>query len=74
MAKQLNFLAVQTPTSIDLMGAALFEEEWDIWGLVTAENFNVSYTEAMNMTPVERVLAAAALFQADKIRKKSTKK
>lgn len=53
------------------MGAALFEEEWDIWGLVSAENFNVSYTEAMNMSQHERMIAAAALHQANKMRKQA---
>lgn len=53
------------------MGQRLLKEEGDLWQLITQENINISYAEAMNMTIEERACALAAILEINKRRERS---
>lgn len=55
------------------LSESIYEEDMIIWTLISAENFNISYSDVMKMTKLERELAFHALSAIIRRRNKKRK-
>lgn len=55
------------------MSESIYEEDIVLWTIISADNFNISYSEAKEMSPNERLMIFYALSAINKRRNKTKK-